>query len=71
VIGKSQISINLTYFEVSNMKAITKVGKDGITIPIGKLKGTAGASDLVEIEIKKLYADNDVKESLPNFALVQ
>ena len=52
------------------MKAITKVEKNGITIPIDKLKGIAGACDLVEILIKKVYADNDVKKSL-NFALLQ
>jgi hypothetical protein len=68
---KIQSSLILTILEVSKMKAIGKVEKNGITIPIDKLKATASASDLVEIEIKKLYADNDVKESLPNFAVVQ
>jgi hypothetical protein len=51
------------------MKALVKVKKNGITIPIDKLKGI-NESDIVEIDIKKLYADNDVKKSL-SFAVIQ
>ena len=59
----------LSIFEVSKMKAICKIENNGIRIPIDKLKGFS-AGQLVEIEIKKVYADNDVKKSL-NFAVIQ
>jgi hypothetical protein len=56
-------------FRGIKMKVLVKVEKHGITIPIQKLKGI-NESEFVEIEIKKVYVDDDVKKSL-NFAFVQ
>lgn len=56
-------------YEVCKMKAIVKIEKNGLIIPIEKLKGI-GEGDLVEVELKKIYADDDVKKAL-KFIIIQ
>jgi hypothetical protein len=48
---------------------IVKVEKDGLVIPLERLKGI-NEGDLVDVEIEKAYADDDVKKTL-KFAVVQ
>jgi|YelNatPaOPRAMG01_1025707.scaffolds.fasta_scaffold19058_8 hypothetical protein len=61
--------IGLICFEDWKMKAIVKIEKNGLIIPIEKLKGF-NEDDLVEVLIKKVYADDDVKKAL-KFAITQ
>jgi hypothetical protein len=61
--------IGLICFEDWKMKAIVKIKKNGLIIPIEKLKGF-NEDDLVEVLIKKVYADDDVKKAL-KFAITQ
>jgi hypothetical protein len=48
---------------------VVKVEKGGLVIPLDRLKGI-NEGDLVDVEIEKAYADDDVKKTL-KFAVVQ
>lgn len=45
------------------MKILVKIERNGLMIPMEKLKGFI-ENDIAELEIKKVYADDDTKKAL-------
>ncbi|MEM3640384.1 MAG: hypothetical protein QXH37_00435 [Candidatus Bathyarchaeia archaeon] len=51
------------------MKVLVRIEKSGLKIPIEKLKKFR-EGDIVELEIRKVYADDSIKKAL-RFPIIQ